>query len=59
MDYVCQTLESMRGTPCVWIGDNSDDGHQCLTIFGWLEDFRMVCEGPNEIQMSLEIQGLI
>lgn len=58
-DYVTQTLTSVRGTPCVWIGDNVDDGHQSLTVFGWLEDARMVCEGPNEIQMSLEIQGLI
>ena len=59
MDFVARVLQSVRATPCVWIGDNRDDGHQSLTVYGWLEDWRMVCAGPNEIQLSLEIQGLI
>ena len=59
MDFVARVLQSIRATPCVWIGDNQDDGHQSLTVYGWLEDWRMVCAGPNETQLSLEIQGLI
>lgn len=59
MDFVARVLQSIRATPCVWIGDNLDDGHQSLTVYGWLEDWRMVCAGPNETQLSLEIQGLI
>lgn len=59
MDFVTQVLQSVRAVPCVWVGDNRDDGHQSLTVYGWLEDWRMVCAGPNEIQLSLEIQGLI
>lgn len=59
MDYVAGILQEVRGRPCVWIGDNGDYGHKSLTVYGWLEDFRMVCEGPNENQLSLEIQGLI
>lgn len=59
MDYVAETLASVRGIPCLWLGDNADQGHQSLTVYGWLEDFRMVVAGPNEIQLALEIQGLI
>lgn len=59
MDYVVKVLASLRSIPVLWIGDNSTVGHSSLTIYGWLEDFRMVCEGPNENQLSLEIQGLI
>lgn len=59
MDYVISVLEDVRATPCVWQGDNSDDGHASLIVYGWLEDYRMVCEGPNKNQLSLEIQGLI
>lgn len=59
MDFTARVLQSVRATPCVWIGDNRDDGHQALTVYGWLEDWRMVCAGPNELQLSLEIQGLI
>lgn len=58
-DYVVQTLAGLRGRPALWIGDNSKQGHSSLTVYGWLEDFRMVLEGPNENQLSLEIQGLI
>lgn len=58
-DYVASVLADLRGVPALWIGDNITRGHSSLTIYGWLEDFRMVCEGPNEDELSLEIQGLI
>lgn len=58
-DYVVEILTDLRGIPALWIGDNEYQGHSSLTVYGWLEDFRMVCEGPNENQLSLEIQGLI
>ena len=58
-DYVVSLLHEARGLPCLWIGDNIDNGYQSLTTYGWLEDFRLVCEGPNEDVLSLEIQGLI
>lgn len=58
-DYVVQTLASLRSVPALWIGDNSTKGHSSWSVYGWLEDYRMVCEGPNENQLSLEIQGLI
>lgn len=59
MDYVNQILASVRGIPCLWLGDNFDRVHSSLTIYGWMEDFRMTFDGPNECNLSLEIQGLI
>lgn len=58
-DYVVGVLSSVRGIPALWMGDNSPKGHSAFTVYGWLEDFRMTCEGPSENQLSLEIQGLI
>ena len=58
-DYVAGILTSLRAKPCVWVGDNRDDGYNALTVFGWIEDWRSVYSGPNEQQISVDIQGLI
>lgn len=58
-DAVKQTLDATRGIPCLWVGDNIDKGVQSLTVYGWLEDYRMVYSGPNEVQLALEIQGMV
>jgi len=58
-DYVAGILTSLRARPCVWIGDNNDDGYNALTVYGWIEDWRSVYSGPNEQQLSVDIQGLI
>ena len=58
-DYVAGILTSLRSRPCVWVGDNRDDGYNALTVFGWIEDWRSVYSGPNEQQLSVDIQGLI
>lgn len=62
VDTVHERLRALSGRPALWIGDNRDSGqggHQHLTVYGWLEDYRSVCAGPNEISMTLDIQGLI
>lgn len=59
MDYVGRILKDIRTTPCVFVGDNRDEGHQSLTVYGWVEDWRSVYSGPNEQALTLEIQGLI
>lgn len=59
VDFVMQKLAEVRGMACLWIGDNRDEGFKSLTVYGWLEDYRIVFEGPNECHLSLEIQGLI
>lgn len=62
-NFVTAVLSSIRATPCVFVGDNNDTGSTVefdpLTIYGWLEDWRLVYAGPNEVELSLEIQGLI
>lgn len=62
IDTLYERLSSLAGRPALWIGDNSDSGaggHQHLTVYGWMEAFRTVCAGPNEMSMALDIQGLI
>ena len=58
-DGVIKIMHDIRATPSLFIGDNRDNGFQCLTIYGWKEDFRMVYAGPNEMEFTLDIQGLI
>ena len=58
-DYVAGILTSLRAKPCVWVGDNRDIGYNALTVYGWIEDWRSVYSGPNEQQISVDIQGLI
>ena len=58
-DYVADILTSLRAKPCVWVGDNRDEGYTALTVYGWIEDWRSVYSGPNEQQLSVDIQGLI
>lgn len=58
-DDVFRTLAKIRATPTVFVGDNSDNGLDSFTVWGFVRDFRMVVEGPLVSQCSLEIQGLI
>ena len=58
-DSVAATLQELRASPALWIGDNVDNGYLALTIYGWVEDWRSVYTGPNEQQFSVDIQGLI
>lgn len=58
-DFVAKVLQDLRATPALWIGDNTDSGYTSLTIFGWVEDWRSVYSGPNEQQISVDVQGLI
>ena len=58
-DYVSGILTSLRAKPCVWVGDNQDEGFNALTVYGWVADWRSVYSGPNEQQLSVDIQGLI
>ena len=58
-DFVAAILQDLRATPALWLGDNVDNGYTALTVFGWVEDWRSVYSGPNEQQLSVEVQGLI
>jgi len=56
---VTEFLSDVRATPILVEGGNSDVGFEALSIFGWIEDWRTVYVGPNENELSVEIQGLI
>lgn len=58
-DYVGQVLDELRGIPALWVGDNETRGHSSLTAYGWMEEYSKTYEGPDEVQLTLEIQGLI
>ena len=56
---VIEFLSDVRAMPILVEGGNSDEGFQALTIYGWIEDWRTVYTGPQENELSIEIQGLI
>ena len=58
-DFVAQTLDKLRSQPVLWVLDPRNGGHTSLTIYGWLSDWSTAFEGPNEQELSLEINGLI
>lgn len=55
---VTELLESVRGTPCAWIGvpDNAD--YTPMTILGFYRDFQIEIPGPSVHVCSLEVEGL-
>ncbi len=57
---VTKTLTGIRATPCLFVGDNQDTAdYRVLSLYGWIEDWRCVFSGPNEVELNLDIQGLI
>lgn len=50
----------MHGLPALWLGDDNEGigSYQSLTVWGWLEDWNATVIGPNEISMTIDIQGL-
>ncbi len=56
---VHKLMRDVRALPCLWLGDNQDNGAQSLLLYGWKEDFRMSFEGPGNCALSLDLQGLI
>jgi len=59
VNLVARLLTELRATPIVVEGGNRDDGEEALSIYGWIEDWHCVYEGPNQTEFRLEIQGLI
>ena len=53
------TVESLRGIPAVFIGDNRDVGLDALTVWGWVADAPIVIEYLRMSTVSIEINGLI
>ena len=55
-----EILARMHGLPALWLGDDNEGigSYQSLTVWGWLEDWNATVIGPNEISMTIDIQGL-
>ena len=58
-DTIYAALQRLRGVPCLYQGDNEDAGFSSLSVYGYSEDVRMVYAGYDEVQLTLELQGLI
>lgn len=57
-DAIWKLMRDVRALPCLWLGDNRDKGHQSLILYGWKEDYRNTFDGPNNCQLTLDLQGL-
>ena len=59
MDYVARSAPVVRRErPVCGLATMTSRGHQCLNIYGWME-VSLVCVGRNNIDLSIEVQGLI
>lgn len=59
-DFIAKTLDDLRSRPVLWMLNNPlKTNHSSLVVYGWIEDWKTVFEGPNEQELSLEIQGMI
>ena len=59
VNAISKVLSDLRSTPLFIEAGNNDSGEEALSIFGWIEDWRCVYQGPNENELRMEIQGLI
>jgi hypothetical protein len=51
-------LESVRATPCVWVGVPADGDYAPLTVLGFYRDFSIDVSYPTYNLCSIEIEGL-
>lgn len=52
------TLEGLRATPTVWVGDDGA-GIEPLTLYGFYKDFYLVVQKPTYGVYNLEIEGMV
>ena len=60
LDTVREILARMHGLPALWLGDDHEGvgSYQSLTVWGWLEDWNATVIGPDDVNMTIDIQGL-
>ena len=60
IDTVREILARLHGVPALWVGHDEECGYgsRSLTIWGWIEDWSASFAGPNQISMTIDIQGL-
>jgi hypothetical protein len=55
---VYNLLSDIRATPCVYIGDDTAN-YSPTVIYGWCKDFSIVIAYPEDVVMSLDVEGII
>ena len=58
-DATYRALAASRGTATVWNFNESTTEWDSLIVYGFFQDYRIVLHGPNYIEATLDIQGLI
>ena len=60
LDTVREILARIHGLPALWLGDDHEGvgSYQSLTVWGWLEDWNATVIGPDDVNMTIDIQGL-
>lgn len=58
INEVHDTLEGLRATPCVWIGDDTG-AVQPFTVYGFFKDFYLTMDLPSAGLYNLEIEGMV
>lgn len=56
VDQVVNTLASVRGTPCLWIGTEKT---KTTIVYGWFNDFSVQIAYPQISYSTIEIEGLV
>jgi hypothetical protein len=51
-------LESVRATPCVWVGAPTDADYAPLTVLGFYRDFSITVSYPTHHLCSIEIESV-
>ena len=59
VDFVKKTLEKNVGEATLFIGDERDNGFECLTIFGILKDPKITISNSQYCEMNLSLEGVI
>lgn len=58
INEVHQTLEDLRATACVWIGDDTGD-NQPFTLYGFYKDMYVTMDLPSAGLYNLELEGMV
>lgn len=58
INEVHDTLEDLRATPCVWIGDDTGD-LQPFTLYGFYKDMYATMDLPAAALYNLELEGMV
>lgn len=58
VDRTNNRLEKLNGTPCLFVGDNREDGYSSLMAFGLHRDFDQPI-GAIKTQYQIQIEGFI